>query len=280
MERFNAKLDGLNERIEELAAPSPGKGWAAALAFSQQAEKCLDSGTEQHEQLAAALDHAKEQKKKEEAAAKHAERLKKAEAERAASTARERADRDRSASVDTDKRRCPDGGYAEEDLIELEAGASELDISKALIGAGVTPEQADKVVGALKFLVGELQPGCAITASLAAHAVDANTVGSLERAMMQITRLDDKDAIVLGQELQTSVARLELSQTRMRKQGWDTGTASSAETDSGHSAGVLIATARSRGMDFVRKGINQWDISPRESKRRLALAWVDAYSRT
>ncbi|CAK0808570.1 unnamed protein product, partial [Prorocentrum cordatum] len=250
MERFNAKLDGLNKRIEELAVPSPGKAWAAALAFLQQGGECLDSGTEQREQLAAALDHAKEQKKKE-AAAKHAERLEKTEAYLAARTARERADRERSTSVDSNKRRCTDGGHAKEDPIELEAGADELAISKTLVSTGAPPEQAGKVVGVLKCLVGELQPGP--EASLAVHTINANTVGPLERAMMQI-RCEVRDAVVLGQERQASGTRPELFQTRMRKQAWNIGAVGSAKPDS--------------------------DISAHESKGRLAVAWVDAYSGT
>ncbi|CAK0868864.1 unnamed protein product [Prorocentrum cordatum] len=96
---------------------------------------------------------------------------------------------------------------------------------------------------------------------------------------MKQIRDSDQDAIALSQELQARGTQLDLSQTRTRREGWDIGAVSSAKTKPGHSAGVLIATPRSRGMDFVRKGINQWDISPRESKGRLAVAWVDAYSK-
>ncbi|CAK0863906.1 unnamed protein product, partial [Prorocentrum cordatum] len=276
--KFDTKLDTLDKKIKELAVPAPGKGWAAALAFLEQAERCLDDdGSEKREQLAAAVAHAKEQKAQEEERAKHAERLQKARAEQA------RAAKERAGSADNRKRSCPEGP-PKEDLLEIPAGANEQDICRALVGVGVTPGQAGKVVAPLDLLVGELQAGHTLTISktqwarLAVYTVNANAAKSLERVMKQI-RDRDRDAIVLGQELQASGTQLDLFQTRMRREGWDVGVVSSAKTTTGHSAGVLIATPRSRGMDFVRKGINQWDISPRESKGRLAVAWIDAYSK-
>ncbi|CAK0899811.1 unnamed protein product [Prorocentrum cordatum] len=198
--KFDTKLETLDKKIKELAVPAPGKGCAAALAFLEQAERCLDDGgSEKREQLAAAVAHAKEQKEQEEERAKHAERLQqKARAEQA------RAAKERAGSADNRKRSCPEGP-TKEDLLEIPAGANEQDICKALVGVGVTPDQAGKVVAPLKLLVGELQAG---------HA-------------------------------------LAISKTQWVQQ---------------------------RG-GFVRKGINQWDISPRESKGRLAVAWIDAYSK-
>ncbi|CAK0823664.1 unnamed protein product, partial [Prorocentrum cordatum] len=251
--KFDTKLETLDNKIQELAVPAPGKGWAAALAFLGQAERCLDDdGSEKREQLAAAVAHAKGQKAQEEERAKHAERLQKARAEQA------RATKERAGSADDRKRSCPEGP-PKENLLEIPAGANEHDICRALVGAGVTPDQAGK-------------------ARLAVYTVNANTVKSPGRAMKQI-RDRDRDATVLGQELQASGTQLDLFQTRMRREGWDIGVVGSAKTTAGHSAGVLIATPRSRGMDFVRKGINQWDISPRGSKGRLAVAWIDAYSK-
>ncbi|CAK0853963.1 unnamed protein product [Prorocentrum cordatum] len=267
--KFDSKLETLDKKIQELSVPAPGKGWAAALAFMEQAEQCVDDDeSEKREQLVAAVTHAKEQKALEE------ERAKQHEA---------RAAKERASSADNRKRSCPESPI-KEDLLEIPAGASEQDICKSLVDVGVTPDQAGKVVAPLKLLVGELQTGHALAISktqwarLAAYTVNANTVKSLERVVKQI-RDNDQDVIVLGQELQASGTQLDLFQTRMRKEGWNIGVVSSAKTKAGHSAGVLIATSRSRGMDFVRNGINQWDISPRESTGRLAVAWVDAYSK-
>ncbi|CAK0788277.1 unnamed protein product [Prorocentrum cordatum] len=259
--KFDSKLETLDKKIKELSVPAPGNGWAAALAFLEQAERCLgDDGSEKREQLVTAVAHAKEQKAQEEERAKqHAERLQqKARAEQA------RAAKERAGSADNRKRSCPESPI-KEDLLEIPAGASEQDICKALVDVGVTPDQAGKVVAPLKLLVGELQ------GRLAVYTVNANTVRSLDRVMKQI-RDSDQDAIASG-------TQLDLLQTRMRREGWNIGVVSSAKTTAGHSAGVLIATPRSRGMDFVRKGINQWDISPRESKGRLAVAWVGAYNK-
>ncbi|CAK0860301.1 unnamed protein product, partial [Prorocentrum cordatum] len=281
LDKFGSKLETLDKKIKELSVPAPGKGWAAALAFMEQAERCVDDDeSEKREQLVAAVTHAKEQKALEEEKAKqHAERLQqKARAEQA------RAAKERAGSADNRKRSCPESPIIKKDLLEIPAGASEQDICKALVDVGVTPDQAGKVVAPLKLLVGELQTGHTLAISktqwarLAVYTVNANTVKSLERVMKRI-RDNDQDAIVLGQELQASGTQLDLSQTRMRKEGWNIGVVSSAKTKAGHSAGVLIATPRSRGMDFVRNGINQWDISPRESTGRLAVAWVDAYSK-
>ncbi|CAK0875271.1 unnamed protein product [Prorocentrum cordatum] len=246
--KFDSKLETLDNKIKELSVPAPGKGWAAALAFLEQAERCLgDDGSEKREQLVAAVAHAKEQKAQEEERAKqHAERLQQ-KARRAA--------KERAGSADNRKRSCPESPIKEE-LLEIPAGASEQDICKALVDVGVTPDQG----------------------RLAVYTVNANMVSSLEPVRKQI-RDSYQDAIVPGQELQASGTQIDLPRTRMRREGWDIGLVSSAKTTAGHSAGVLRATPRSRGMDFVRKGINQWDISPRESKGRLAVAWVDAHSK-
>ncbi|CAK0816300.1 unnamed protein product, partial [Prorocentrum cordatum] len=279
--KFDSKLETLDNKIKELSVPAPGKGWAAALAFLEQAERCLgDDGSEKREQLVAAVAHAKGQKAQEEERAKqHAERLQqKARAEQA------RAAKGRAGSADNRERSCPESPIKEE-LLEIPAGASEQDICKALVDVGVTRDQAGKVVAPLKLLVGELQTGHTLTISrtqwgrLAVYTANANMVSSLEPVRKHI-RDSYQDAIVLGQELQASGTQIDLPQTRMCREGWDIGLVGSAKTTAGHSAGVLRATPRSRGMDFVRKGINQWGISPRESKGgRLAVAWADAHSK-
>eukprot|EP00959_Pyramimonas_sp_CCMP1952_P244687 5114669-Pyramimonas_sp.AAC.1 len=134
--KFDTKLETLDKKIKELAVPAPGKGWAAALAFLEQAERCFDDdGGEKRDQLAAAVARTKEQKAQEEERAKHAERLKKARAEQA------RATKERAGSADNRKRSCPEGP-PKEDLLEIPAGANEQDICRALVGVGVTPGQA------------------------------------------------------------------------------------------------------------------------------------------
>ncbi|CAK0805345.1 unnamed protein product, partial [Prorocentrum cordatum] len=258
LERYEQKLDTLNKRISELSVPAPGKGWSAAVAFLEQAAKCLAEGPNQQEdpKLKEALAHALQQQSAEK------ERIAQAE------------ERD-SASQGGTKKRHLDTESKKEDLLEFEAGSSEDAIAKVLTTGGVTPEQAAKYAGSIKLLLDGLESGHTLTISKNFYTVNAKTVGSLERIMNDIYKVTPAP-IILAQELQASQAKLDMFLANMTKRGWRIGYAPSAKTEGGWSAGVLIATTSSRGLDYARRGINTWDISPAGSKGRLAIAWLSA----
>eukprot|EP00959_Pyramimonas_sp_CCMP1952_P341227 7148368-Pyramimonas_sp.AAC.1 len=62
----------------------------------------------------------------------------------------------------------------------------------------------------------------------------------------------------MAQELQANEHNISCLTQRMQKEGW--------------SAGVLLATVRPNNMSYARD-LDTWDISPRESKGRLAIGW-------
>ncbi|CAK0810705.1 unnamed protein product [Prorocentrum cordatum] len=109
-------------------------------------------------------------------------------------------------------------------------------------------------------------------------AVTANSIGTLERTMRS-TRYTNKFPAIIAQELQANERSISCFTQRIQKEGWRRGTAPSARAASGGwSAGALLATARPNSMSYA-KGLDTWDISPRGSKGRLAIGWVDAHGK-
>ncbi|CAK0813185.1 unnamed protein product, partial [Prorocentrum cordatum] len=104
--------------------------------------------------------------------------------------------------------------------------------------------------------------------------INANSLGTLERVMMQVRYLVQTLAI-MAQELQADEHRINLFVGRMEKLGWRLGIVPSVKKEGSWSGGVLVATRCRQGMDFARRGINSWDISPPASRGRLAVAWLD-----
>ncbi|CAK0865267.1 unnamed protein product, partial [Prorocentrum cordatum] len=105
--------------------------------------------------------------------------------------------------------------------------------------------------------------------------INANSIGALERTMRSI-RYTHKDPIIMAQELQANEHSISCFTQRMQKDGWRLGIAPSVRTArGGRGAGVLLATVRPNNMSYAR-GLDTWDISPRESKGRLAIGWVRA----
>ncbi|CAK0818215.1 unnamed protein product [Prorocentrum cordatum] len=105
--------------------------------------------------------------------------------------------------------------------------------------------------------------------------VNANSTGTLKRTMRSI-RYTNKFPTIMAQELQAYEHSISCFKQRMQKEGWRLGIAPSVRTASGGwSAGALLATVRPNNMSYAR-GLDTWDISPRESKERLAIGWVDA----
>ena len=88
LQRHEERLKRLNAKVAEMAVPSPGKGWGAAVVFLEQAAKCLQEpgtdGNSQNDKLQEALVHAQQQHKQEEEKAAQAAKAKQAadEAER------------------------------------------------------------------------------------------------------------------------------------------------------------------------------------------------------
>ncbi|CAK0910185.1 unnamed protein product, partial [Prorocentrum cordatum] len=207
LERYEQKLDPLNQRISELSVAAPGKGWSAAVAVLEQAAKCLAEGPNQQEgtKLKKALAHALQQQTAEKERIAQAETAKKAEAE-AARAAKEVHERD-SASQGGTKNRHLDTESKKEDLLKFEAGSSEEAIAMVLTTGGVTPEQAAKCGGCIKLLLDGLDGLSNVKASQTFYAVNANTVGSLERIMNDIYKVTPTP-IILAQELQASQAKL------------------------------------------------------------------------
>eukprot|EP00959_Pyramimonas_sp_CCMP1952_P136721 2861223-Pyramimonas_sp.AAC.1 len=79
----------------------------------------------------------------------------------------------------------------------------------------------------------------------------------------------------MSQELQADEHRINLFVGRLEKLGWRLGIVPSVKKEGGWSAGVFVATRRRQGMDFARRGISSWGISPPASGGRLAVAWLD-----
>ncbi|CAK0909131.1 unnamed protein product, partial [Prorocentrum cordatum] len=99
--------------------------------------------------------------------------------------------------------------------------------------------------------------------------INANSIGTLERTMRSI-RYTCKYPIIMAQELQANEHSISCFTQRMQKEGWRLGIAPSVRTArGGWSAGVLLATVRPNNMSYARR-LDTWDISPRESKGRLA----------
>ncbi|CAK0894743.1 unnamed protein product [Prorocentrum cordatum] len=237
LQRHEDKLQKLNTKIEELSVPSLGTGWGAAVAFLEQAAKCLKhtgggGGSQGHSdvKLKEALEHARSQKKLEDENAAQAEQARKAAEE--------------AGPADT---------VVKEDMLEFPAGSDEQAVRKIMQDGGVTPEQMD----VHEFIT-----------------INANSLGTLERVMMQVGYLVQTPAI-MAQELQADEHRINLFVGRMEKLGWRLGIVPSVKKEGGWSGGVLVATRRRQGMDFARRGINSWDISPPASRGRLAVAWLD-----
>ena len=149
--RQEDRLQKQNARIEELSVPKAGQGWGAAVAFLEQATKCLrDRDTDP--KLTEALRHAQQQQAAEVERAKKAaaEEAAKKQAADAASEAHEKQDKQQRA-----KRRAEE--EIRQELVSFPQGATEQQAKQIMQDAGCTSDQIERhAVHLLPLLAGML----------------------------------------------------------------------------------------------------------------------------